>query len=99
MSIPVIQIENLSKQYRLGIVGSKTIKDDVNRFWARVRGKEDPTLKIGQTNTLASSSRALSGNEVGDEKRNSELVTQNFPNPQSPPVTNHNPKKFIAFFR
>ncbi|HQN16564.1 MAG TPA: ABC transporter ATP-binding protein [Bacteroidales bacterium] len=53
MSAPVIQIENLSKQYRLGIVGSKTIKDDVSRFWARIRGKEDPTLKIGVTNVLS----------------------------------------------
>jgi len=48
----VIKLENISKQYRLGLVGSKTIADDVSRFWARIRGKEDPTLKIGVENKL-----------------------------------------------
>lgn len=55
MSETVIQIENLSKQYRLGEVGSGTIREDLNRLWARIRGKEDPTLKIGQVNLLADS--------------------------------------------
>lgn len=54
MSDTVIQVENLSKQYRLGIVGAKTIQDDLSRLWARIRGKEDPTLRIGQTNNLNS---------------------------------------------
>ncbi len=46
----VIKIENLSKQYRLGMVGSSTMRDDVKRFFATVRGKEDPFLKIGESN-------------------------------------------------
>ncbi|MBK8551359.1 MAG: ABC transporter ATP-binding protein [Ignavibacteria bacterium] len=46
----VIEIKDLSKIYRLGIVGSKTIAEDLNRLWARIRGKEDPYLKIGETN-------------------------------------------------
>ncbi|HPI30847.1 MAG TPA: polysaccharide ABC transporter ATP-binding protein [Bacteroidales bacterium] len=50
----VIQVENLSKQYRLGFVGSNTLKDDINRYWARIRGKEDPRLKVGDANMLAS---------------------------------------------
>lgn len=45
-----IKIENLSKQYRLGTVGTGTISHDLNRWWARVRGKEDPFLKIGEQN-------------------------------------------------
>lgn len=45
-----IQAENISKQYRLGEVGTGTISHDLNRFWARVRGKEDPFLKIGENN-------------------------------------------------
>jgi len=48
----VIKVENISKQYRLGQVGTGTIRDDLRRWWANVRGKEDPTLKIGQVNTL-----------------------------------------------
>lgn len=45
-----IRAENISKQYRLGEVGTGTISHDLNRFWARVRGKEDPFLKIGESN-------------------------------------------------
>lgn len=47
---PVIQVENLSKLYRLGEVSTGTLSHDLNRWWYRVRGKEDPYLKIGQVN-------------------------------------------------
>lgn len=50
MSDVILKIEKISKQYRLGVVGSKTIKDDLKRFWYRIRGKEDPFLKIGAVN-------------------------------------------------
>ena len=50
-----IKIENLSKQYRLGQIGTGTISHDLNRWWARIRGKEDPTFKLGIENELASS--------------------------------------------
>jgi len=46
----VIKVENLSKQYRLGQVGTGSLAHDVNRFWHRVRGKEEPYLKIGDVN-------------------------------------------------
>jgi lipopolysaccharide transport system ATP-binding protein len=46
----VIKVENLSKQYRLGQVGTGTISHDVNRWWHKIRGKEDPYLKIGESN-------------------------------------------------
>lgn len=45
-----IKAENISKQYRLGEVGTGTISHDLNRFWAKIRGKEDPYLKIGESN-------------------------------------------------
>jgi lipopolysaccharide transport system ATP-binding protein len=45
-----IKAENISKQYRLGEVGTGTLSHDLNRFWSRVRGKEDPYLKIGESN-------------------------------------------------
>ncbi len=54
MSKTVIKVENLSKQYRLGQVGTGTLSHDLNRWWHRVRGKEDPYLKIGETNDRAS---------------------------------------------
>ncbi|WP_299821839.1 ABC transporter ATP-binding protein [uncultured Pontibacter sp.] len=50
MSNTVIKVENLSKQYRLGELGTGTISHDLNRWWHKVRGKEDPYLKIGETN-------------------------------------------------
>lgn len=50
MSNISVKVEELSKLYRLGTVGRGTIKDDVNRFWHKLRGKEDPFLKVGQTN-------------------------------------------------
>tara|TARA_B100001287_G_scaffold131090_1_gene110415 strand:- start:117 stop:1409 length:1293 start_codon:yes stop_codon:yes gene_type:complete len=46
----VLKIENVSKQYRLGVVGTGTLSHDLNRWWSKVRGKEDPYLKIGTTN-------------------------------------------------
>lgn len=49
MSI-AIHVENLSKAYQLGQIGTGTISSDVSRWWAKVRGKEDPFLKIGQVN-------------------------------------------------
>jgi len=45
-----IKEENLSKQYRLGEIGTGTLSHDLNRFYAKIRGKEDPYSIIGQTN-------------------------------------------------
>jgi lipopolysaccharide transport system ATP-binding protein len=45
-----IKVEGVSKQYRLGQIGTGSLKDDMNRWWHQVRGKEDPYLKIGESN-------------------------------------------------
>jgi len=45
-----IKVEGLSKAYQLGDFGTGTISRDVERFIARMRGKEDPYLRIGETN-------------------------------------------------
>lgn len=50
MSETVIKIENIGKQYRLGQVGTGTISHDLNRWWYKIRGKEDPFLQIGDSN-------------------------------------------------
>ncbi len=50
MSDSVIKVENISKQYRLGQVSTGTISHDLNRWWHKVRGNEDPYLKIGEVN-------------------------------------------------
>lgn len=49
----ILKAENISKQYRLGQVGTGTLKHDLNRWWHAIRGKEDPYLKIGETNDRA----------------------------------------------
>jgi len=53
----IIKVENISKQYRLGQIGTGSIGHDLNRWWAQIRGKEDPYLKIGETND-----RSIKGN-------------------------------------
>src|SRR5882757_6828668 len=48
-----IKAEHLSKAYQLGDIGTGTISRDLERFWAKMRGKEDPFLKIGEVNDRA----------------------------------------------
>lgn len=50
MSRKVIEFNGVGKQYRLGTIGTGTLSQDLNRWWASIRGKEDPYLKIGDTN-------------------------------------------------
>ncbi|RZK37455.1 MAG: ATP-binding cassette domain-containing protein [Hymenobacter sp.] len=50
MSNVAIRVESLGKQYRLGEIGTGTISHDLNRWWARIRGKEDPFAQIGEVN-------------------------------------------------
>jgi lipopolysaccharide transport system ATP-binding protein len=45
-----IKAENLGKAYQLGQIGTGTISRDLERWYARIRGKEDPFLRIGETN-------------------------------------------------
>ena len=49
-----IEFEHVGKQYRLGLVSTGTLFRDLNRWWAmNVRHREDPFLKIGETNDRA----------------------------------------------
>ncbi|UPT70047.1 MAG: polysaccharide ABC transporter ATP-binding protein [Flavobacterium sp. JAD_PAG50586_2] len=54
MNRVVIKAEDISKQYRLGVVGTGTVRDDLKRWWFNVQGKEDPFLKIGESNDRSS---------------------------------------------
>jgi lipopolysaccharide transport system ATP-binding protein len=54
---PIIKIENLSKQYRLGTIGTGTLRNDLKRWWFKTLKNEDPFLKIGETNN-----RSVKGN-------------------------------------
>jgi lipopolysaccharide transport system ATP-binding protein len=55
MSDVILSVENVSKLYRLGTVGTGTFGGDVQRFWkTKILGQEDPFLKVGQTNDRTS---------------------------------------------
>ncbi len=49
MEDTIIRFENVSKQYRLGMIGGTTLREELQRFGARLRHQEDPTAKIGQS--------------------------------------------------
>ncbi|TXK74495.1 ABC transporter ATP-binding protein [Mesonia sp. HuA40] len=50
MSDIILKAENISKQYRLGLVGTGTLSHDLNRLWHQLRGKDDPYAKVGAVN-------------------------------------------------
>ena len=57
-----IQLSGVKKMYKLGQIGGGTLQGDLQSWWARVRGKEDPNLKIGQEQRLVGQSfMALNG--------------------------------------
>lgn len=47
-----IKISGVKKMYKLGQIGGGTLQGDLQSWWARVRGKEDPNTKIGQGERL-----------------------------------------------
>jgi lipopolysaccharide transport system ATP-binding protein len=53
MSDTAILIQHLSKEYRLGVIGTGTLTHDFKRWWAKARGHEDPSQKIGVENKLS----------------------------------------------
>ena len=48
MAERVLEIDGISKEYRLGMIGGGTLHGDLTSWFARVRGKEDPNVKIGK---------------------------------------------------
>ena len=49
----VIEVSQMSKLYRLGEIGTGTLSRDLHRMIARMMGKPDPFLKVGQINDRA----------------------------------------------
>ena len=44
----VIEVDDVWKKYRLGVIGTGTLRHDFERWWHRIRGKPDPHAKIGE---------------------------------------------------
>ena len=72
-----IKAENLSKAYQLGSFGTGTVSRDLERMWSKMRGKEDPFLKIGETNdrtTKGGSDVVWSLKDIGFEIKQGDAV-------------------------
>ena len=57
----VISVEGLWKQYRYGVISHATLRKDLQSWWARFRGREDPNLRIDQISTLSVKRDQLTG--------------------------------------
>jgi lipopolysaccharide transport system ATP-binding protein len=72
-----IKVENLSKAYQLGEIGTGTLSNDLKRWAYKVRGKEDPFLKIRETNdrtTKGKSDMVWSLNDINFEIEQGDAV-------------------------
>lgn len=77
MSDVAIRVEHLGKQYRLGEIGTGTLSHDLNRWWAKLRGKEDPFARIGDVNdrtTKGSSDYVWSLRDVSFDVKEGEVL-------------------------
>ncbi len=74
MSNQAIKIDNVSKEYRLGAIGGGTLKGDLQSFWAKMRHKEDPNSKIGDTSGLSKGDRFMALNGVSFEVKKGEAL-------------------------
>ena len=73
MSETMIKIDHVSKEYRLGAIGGGTLRGDLQSWWARVRGKEDPNLQIGQK-TYTDNERFLALDDISFEVKKGEAL-------------------------
>ncbi|WP_276133795.1 ABC transporter ATP-binding protein [Polluticoccus soli] len=77
MSNVVIKVEHLAKQYRLGAIGHGYLRDDVARYLAKLRGKEDPFSKIAEVNdrsTKGNSDYVWAIKDISFELRQGEVL-------------------------
>src|ERR1700676_1488532 len=59
----VIQVDDVWKKYRLGVIGTGTLRHDFERWWHRVRGKPDPHAKVGEKGKIESEKGKVEGSE------------------------------------
>ena len=68
-----IKISHVSKEYRLGMIGGATLRQELQSRFAKMRGKEDPNLKIGQK-AHEKNERFLALDDVSLEIRKGERI-------------------------
>ena len=69
-----IKIEHVSKQYRLGAIGGGTLRGDLQTWWARKRGKEDPNSKIGARTDIKIGEKFLALDDINLEVKKGEAL-------------------------
>lgn len=74
MSKTIIKAEHISKEYRLGAIGGTTLRDDLQRLGAKLRGKEDPTMKIGSDMTHKYNEKFLALDDVSFKVKQGEAL-------------------------
>ena len=70
----VIKIENLYKEYRLGVIGHGTLYRDLQSWWAKMRGKPDPNSLLGAGNPNQGKDRILALNDISLEVNDGEVL-------------------------
>jgi lipopolysaccharide transport system ATP-binding protein len=70
----VIKIENLYKEYRLGVIGHGTLYRDIQSWWAKVKGEEDPNTLIGQIAKGKMQNQLLALNNINLEVKEGEVL-------------------------
>lgn len=73
MQETMIQFDHVTKEYRLGAIGGGTLRGDLQSLMARIRGKEDPNLQIGQS-VYAKNQRFLALDDVSFSVKKGERV-------------------------
>lgn len=69
----MLKVENVSKEYRLGIIGGTTLREEIQRKIAEIRGLEDPTLKIGE-NRMNQKGKFMALSKISFSVRSGEAV-------------------------
>lgn len=69
-----IKVEHVSKEYRLGAIGGGTLRGDLQSWWARIQGKEDPNSKIGTGSNVKAGERFKALDDISFEVKKGEAV-------------------------
>ena len=69
-----IKIEHVSKEYRLGAIGGGTLRGDIQSWWARVRGKEDPNSRIDARTDVKIGEHFLALDDINLEVKKGEAL-------------------------
>ena len=74
MPDPVIAVENLSKEYRLGVINHGTLRQDLQSWWARMCGREDPNSLLTASSHADRDKRFLALDDVSFEVQRGEIL-------------------------